>query len=95
MNETRHAYGRTALLLSGGAAFGVKHLGVIAALHRENLLPRIVCGTSAGSIVAATVCVKSDQEIVALSVEHGARTPPRFGEGPAVVHLQFGCSRAA
>ena len=51
------------MLLSGGAAFGVKHLGVIAALYRENLLPRIVCGTSAGSIVAATVCVKSDDEL--------------------------------
>ena len=51
INETRHAFGRTALLLSGGAAFGVKHVGVVAALNREGLLPRIVCGTSAGSIV--------------------------------------------
>ena len=63
INETRHAYGRTALLLSGGAAFGVKHLGVIAALLREQLLPRIVCGTSAGSIVAAAVCVRDDNEL--------------------------------
>ena len=63
INETRHAFGRTALLLSGGAAFGVKHLGVIKALHREALLPRIVCGTSAGSIVAAAVCVRSDDEL--------------------------------
>ena len=71
INETRHAFGRTALLLSGGAAFGVKHLGVVAALHRENLLPRIICGTSAGSIVAATVCVKTHQEIVALLADRG------------------------
>ena len=27
--ETRHAYGRTALLLSGGATFGKFHLGLI------------------------------------------------------------------
>lgn len=35
INETRHAYGRTALLLSGGGAFGVKHIGVVSALHRQ------------------------------------------------------------
>ena len=34
INETRHAFGRTALLLSGGAAFGVKHLGVVSALYK-------------------------------------------------------------
>ncbi|CAN0377877.1 unnamed protein product, partial [Hapterophycus canaliculatus] len=28
-NETRHAYGRTALMLSGGAAMGVYHTGVV------------------------------------------------------------------
>ena len=66
INETRHAFGRTALLLSGGAAFGVKHLGVISALHRHGLLPRIICGTSAGSIVAATVCVKNEADLTNL-----------------------------
>jgi hypothetical protein len=28
-NETRHAYGRTALMLSGGAALGFYHIGLI------------------------------------------------------------------
>ena len=71
INETRHAFGRTALLLSGGAAFGVKHLGVIAALRREQLLPRIVCGTSAGSIVAAAVCVRNERELLELVEDRG------------------------
>ena len=31
--ETRHAYGRTALLLSGGATFGKFHLGLVKALY--------------------------------------------------------------
>ena len=39
-SETRHAYGRTALLLSGGASFGMYHLGVIKALHEQNLIPK-------------------------------------------------------
>ena len=66
INETRHAYGRTALLLSGGGAFGVKHIGVIQALFKARLLPRIISGTSAGSIVAAYVGVKTDAEIEGL-----------------------------
>ena len=57
------SFGRTALLLSGGAAFGVKHLGVVSALHREQLLPRIIAGTSAGSIVAAAVCSRRNDEL--------------------------------
>lgn len=28
-NETRHSYGRTALMLSGGAALGFYHVGVV------------------------------------------------------------------
>jgi TAG lipase/lysophosphatidylethanolamine acyltransferase len=31
--ETRHSYGRTALLLSGGATFGRFHIGLIKALY--------------------------------------------------------------
>ena len=37
--------------------------GVISALHRAGLVPRILSGTSAGSIVAAFVCVKTDDEM--------------------------------
>lgn len=44
-------------------AFGVKHLGVVSALQREKLLPRIIAGTSAGSIVAAAVCSRRDDEL--------------------------------
>ena len=56
---------RTALLLSGGAAFGFKHVGVLKALHGQRLLPRIISGTSAGSIAAACVCVRDEAETAA------------------------------
>jgi len=62
-NECRHAHGRTALLLSGGAGLGAYHLGVVAALRDQRLLPRVISGASAGSIVAATVCCRSDAEL--------------------------------
>ena len=51
--ETRHAYGRTALMLSGGANFGKFHVGLLKALHEQDLMPRIICGSSIGSVVAA------------------------------------------
>ena len=48
-NETRHSYGRTALLLSGGAALGFYHVGVVKALMENRLMPRVLGGSSAGS----------------------------------------------
>lgn len=47
-NETRHSYGRTALLLSGGAALGFYHVGVVRTLMANNLMPRVLGGASAG-----------------------------------------------
>jgi len=45
--------GRTALVLSGGGAKGVAHLGVIAALDSLGVRPDYVVGTSMGAIVGA------------------------------------------
>lgn len=50
LRELRHAYGRTGLVLSGGGSFGFWHFGVVRALLQANLLPRVVSGSSAGSI---------------------------------------------
>lgn len=59
----RQAFGRSALLLSGGATFGMNHVGVLKALFQAKLLPRIISGTSAGSIVCAVLCTRTDEEI--------------------------------
>ncbi|KAG0002669.1 hypothetical protein BGZ80_009364 [Entomortierella chlamydospora] len=61
--HTRQAFGRTALLLSGGATMGLMHIGVIKTLHENNLLPRIISGSSCGSIIAAILCTRTDDEI--------------------------------
>ncbi|CEQ40142.1 SPOSA6832_01727 [Sporobolomyces salmonicolor] len=58
--------GASALCLSGGASFGYYHFGVIRALLDQNLLPRVVTGTSAGAIVAAFACCRTDSEIAQL-----------------------------
>ena len=44
---------RVALVLSGGAARGFAHIGVLRVLEREGLRPDLVVGSSAGAIVGA------------------------------------------
>ncbi|KAI8972459.1 acyl transferase/acyl hydrolase/lysophospholipase [Pilobolus umbonatus] len=62
----RQSFGRTALLLSGGGALGIHHMGVVRCLYEANLLPRIISGASCGSIIASLVCVKTADELGAI-----------------------------
>ncbi|KAI0126721.1 patatin-like phospholipase [Xylariales sp. AK1849] len=59
----RQSFGRSALLLSGGGTFGMSHIGVLKAMLEVRLLPRIISGASAGSIVCSVVCTRTDDEI--------------------------------
>ncbi|RKP01572.1 hypothetical protein CXG81DRAFT_5683, partial [Caulochytrium protostelioides] len=65
LNETRLAYGGTALLLHGGASLGICHLGVVKALADASLLPRYVSGANVGALVAAMVGTHTDAELLA------------------------------
>ncbi|KIM67964.1 hypothetical protein SCLCIDRAFT_107258 [Scleroderma citrinum Foug A] len=60
--------GTSALCLSGGASFGYYHFGVVKAFLDAGLLPRVIAGTSAGGLVAALVCTRTDAELKALLV---------------------------
>ncbi|KAL3466038.1 acyl transferase/acyl hydrolase/lysophospholipase [Aspergillus heterothallicus] len=62
----RQAFGRSALLFSGGATFGMNHIGVLKSLWMNRLLPRIISGASAGSIVCAVFCTRTEDELPAL-----------------------------
>jgi TAG lipase/steryl ester hydrolase/phospholipase A2/LPA acyltransferase len=62
-NEARHAYGRTALMLSGGAYLGYYHMGVFKTLYQNKLMPRIISGASAGSLMAVVIGCKTDAEL--------------------------------
>lgn len=63
MHETRHAFGRTALLLSGGASLGAFHVGVVKTLVENKLMPRIIAGSSVGSIICSVVATRSWPEL--------------------------------
>ncbi|OLN83324.1 Patatin-like phospholipase domain-containing protein [Colletotrichum chlorophyti] len=66
-------YGRTALCLSGGAAFAYYHFGVIKALLDQDLLPDVITGTSGGALVAALVATRTNDELKELLVPALAR----------------------
>jgi NTE family protein len=61
---------RIALALGGGAARGFAHIGVIKALEAQGIVPDIIVGTSAGSVVGALYAAGYDGfEIQQLSME--------------------------
>jgi predicted acylesterase/phospholipase RssA len=58
-----NSFGKSALCLSGGGTIGLQHIGVLKALTEQGIVPRIISGTSAGSIVAAAYCVRTSEEV--------------------------------
>ena len=64
LHDTRQAFGRSTLVLQGGAMFGLCHLGVVKALHLRGLLPRIITGTATGALIAALVCIHTEDELL-------------------------------
>lgn len=79
--DVKHAFygtasknlGRSALCLSGGASFAYYHFGVVRTLLDANLLPNIISGTSAGGLVAALVCTRTNDELKEILVPELAR----------------------
>lgn len=63
IHDTRQAFGRTTLVLQGGAIFGLCHLGVVKALFLRGLLPRIITGTATGALIAALVAIHTEEEL--------------------------------
>ncbi len=58
-----HCFGRSALMLSGGGALGPFHLGVIKALLEQGLLPNVISGASAGSLMAAIIGTRTNADL--------------------------------
>lgn len=57
------SYGRAAVCLSGGGSIGQQHFGVLKALWEEGVLPSVISGTSAGAVVGAFFCTRTDLEL--------------------------------
>lgn len=61
--QSWRVFGRSALMLSGGATWGFHHLGVVKALFNAGLLPDILSGASTGAMIAGGVCSRNDKEL--------------------------------
>ncbi len=61
-SDLAQSYGRSALMLSGGATMGLFHVGIVRALYLHDLLPDIMSGSSAGSLVGACVSARSRED---------------------------------
>lgn len=66
VHDTRQAFGRSTLVLQGGAIFGLCHLGVVKSLFLRGLLPRIITGTATGALIAALVAIHKEEELPAV-----------------------------
>jgi len=66
VRRMKHNMGRSALMLSGGGAQAMYHLGTVKALCESGLYKDIpvISGTSGGSIVAAMCAIKTSEELL-------------------------------
>ncbi|MCH8498957.1 MAG: DUF3336 domain-containing protein [Marinobacter sp.] len=63
LRRASHCYGRSALMLSGGAGLIYFHHGVVQTLLEHDLLPNVISGASAGSWIAAQLAMYTDEEL--------------------------------
>lgn len=61
--RAQHCYGRSAFQMSGSGNFLYFHLGVVRAMWSEGVLPRIISGSSGGSVIGAIVCTHVDEDV--------------------------------
>lgn len=73
-----HCFGRSALMFSGGGMLGLFHVGVAKALLEQELLPNVLSGASAGSLIAAVIGTHADDDLVEATT--GARIIEAFNE---------------
>ncbi len=65
-NRASDCFGRSAMMLSGAGTLGAFHVGVAKALAEQDLIPTVVSGASAGSMVAGIIGTHRTEELPAL-----------------------------
>jgi len=63
LRRARDCFGRSALMLSGAGSLGAFHFGVAKALTEQQLVPNVISGASAGSVVAAMIGTRQPQDL--------------------------------
>ncbi len=77
------------LALSGGGAKGAAHVGVLMALYEQGIVPDVVAGTSAGSIVAGCLAAGMTPGEIREEVTYLARFGSRYLDPDYLGMLRF------
>lgn len=93
LEDSLKFFGRSALTLSGGALLGMKHIGVVKTLWEAELLPDVISGASAGSIVAAIVGTSTDEHMYQV-LEHFPHSDLAVFDPPGTTSLGWFSQRA-
>ncbi len=64
-------YGHTALMHSGAGSLTPYHIGVVKTLYENDSLPKVISGSSGGSMVAGLIGTRTPEELDALFAEGG------------------------
>lgn len=81
-------FGRSCLVLSGGASFCYNHFGVLKALLENDLMPKIISGTSGGGMIAALVATRTNEELLSLINKKLASRITAFGDEPTATWIK-------
>jgi TAG lipase / lysophosphatidylethanolamine acyltransferase len=89
LHDSRQAFGRTTLVLQGGAVFGLCHMGIVKALFFQGLLPRIITGTGTGALIASLVAIHNEEKLAEV-LERGAIDLSAFEQREQKASMQDG-----
>lgn len=59
----QEAFGQSALMLSGSGSLLYFHIGVVLALAEQNLIPKVISGSSGGAFIGSILCSHNDDEL--------------------------------
>jgi NTE family protein len=96
-HRASHCFGQSALMLSGGAQLGNFHMGVIKALIEEDIVPRVISGSSMGAVFAALLGSHTNEELaeyfdpenITLEVHKEASLIDRFFERRGSIDVEY------
>lgn len=62
-DRAQQCFGHSALMLSGSGSLLYFHIGVVLALAEQDLIPRVISGSSGGAFIGSILCTHSNDEL--------------------------------
>lgn len=70
-HRAQECFGRSALMLSGSGSLLYFHIGVVLALAEQDLLPKVISGSSGGAFIGSMLCSHPNDELERIfSLDH-------------------------